>query len=152
MFTILNKSSNLGSRLRSIRINLLLSTLTSSLVPQVDITLPLGTEQAVPDNEEGLREVGLDAPALVVNVVIRSIIRGEVLQGIPRKRVAAVIVDGLDGREREKPHRLTSRHARNKESNSGTYRIQQETLDRMVVQGPERVRHVKAVVPRVKGH
>lgn len=152
MFPVFSQGSGLGSRLSGIRINLLLGTLTSSLVPKFDIAVPLSTEQAVPDDEEGLREVGLDAPALVVNVVIRSIVRREMLQWIPRERIATVVVDGLDGRKCEKPHGLTIRHSRNKESDPGACGIQQETFDRVVVQGSKRVGNVETVVTRVEGY
>ena len=38
----------------------------------------------------------------MVNVMIRSVVGADELEGVPREVVAAVIVDGLDAREAEK--------------------------------------------------
>lgn len=56
----------------------------------------LGIEKSVPESEEGLSKVGLDAPVLVVNIVIFSVVAGDDLERVPWERVAAVVVDCLD--------------------------------------------------------
>lgn len=61
-------------------------------------TLVAGFEQAVPEGEEGLRKVGLDAPALMVDIVVGRIVRRDELQRVKRQLVAAVIVNSLEGR------------------------------------------------------
>lgn len=66
----------------------------------------LGSQELVPESEEGLGEVGLDSPGLVVNVVVGSIVAGDELERIPREGVAAVVIDGLDGRESEEASAL----------------------------------------------
>lgn len=76
---------------------------------------PLGSEPAVPANEEWLGVVclqsqsaasacthaaphtHLDAPALVMHVVVAGIVPENLLQRVPRQRVAAVVVDRLHG-------------------------------------------------------
>lgn len=105
------RGGSFGS-LGGLHIHLLLSVLTSPLVAKLNLALPLSIQQSVPEDEERLRKVGLDAPALVMNVVIGSVVGGEVLQGIPWESVAAMIVNGLDGRAGEEPHRLTVGHSR----------------------------------------
>lgn len=138
--------------LSNICVNLLLSALTSPLVAKLDLARPLGAEQAVPEDKEGLGEVGLDAPTLMVNVMIGGIVGSEVLQRVPGEGVAAVVVNGLDGRKGEEPHGLTVGHARNQESNASTSSIQKESLDGVVVQGAKSVGNVESVVARVEGH
>lgn len=138
--------------LSSIRVNLLLGALTSPLVAKLDLARPLRAEQAVPENKEGLREIGLDTPALVVNVVIRGIVRGEVLQRVPGEGVAAVVVNRLDGRQGKEPHGLAVCHARDQESNASTRCVQKESLNGVVVEGTKCVGNVESVVTRVEGH
>ena len=92
--------------------DLLLSSLPRALVLQFDITIPTGVEQTIPESEERLGEVGLDTPALVVNVMVGGIVGCEMLQRVPRERIAAVIVHGLDRRASEEPHGLANGHPR----------------------------------------
>ena len=41
------------------------------------LALVFGTQEPVPESKEWLGEVGLDAPSLVVNVVVRSVVVGD---------------------------------------------------------------------------
>lgn len=66
-------------RLGRLHVHLLLCVVPSPLVAELHLALPLGIQQSVPENEEGLREIGLDAPALVMNIVVGSVVGGEVL-------------------------------------------------------------------------
>lgn len=96
----------------------------------------------------GLQEkkTDLDAPALVVNIMITGIIPENVLQGIEREGVSAVIIDRLHGRKCEEKHATAHFQAGHLESNAGTERVHQKTLEWMVVERTKRVRHIEAVV------
>lgn len=59
--------------------------------------LILGTRESVPECEERLRVVGLEAPILVVNVVVQGVVGENHLERIERKSVTTVVVDGLHG-------------------------------------------------------
>lgn len=54
----------------------------------------------------------LDTPALVMDIVITGIVRRDLLQRIKWQSIAAMIIDSLDRRAREKPHALTRAHSR----------------------------------------
>lgn len=43
----------------------------------------LGAKQGVPEGEEGLGKVGLDAPVLVVDVVVGGVVTCDELEGVP---------------------------------------------------------------------
>ena len=108
-------------------------------------------QRAVPECEEGLREVRLNAPRLVVDIVVGGVITSDVLHGVPGKRVPAVVVDGLDGREAEEEGALADRHVRNQVSDAGTERVEEEALEGVVVESAVGVGDVEAVVARVEG-
>lgn len=93
----------------------------------------LGSQELVPESEEGLGKVGLDSPGLVVNVVVGSVVAGDELERVPRERVAAVVINGLDGRESEEASALDQRHASHLEANAGTKGVEEETLKGVVV-------------------
>lgn len=153
-FTLFNDgySRRCSLGLSGIHIHLLLGALAGTLVAKLNFTLPLGVEEAVPKDEEGLGEVALDAPALMVNIMIGGIVGGEVLQRIPGEGVSAVVINGLDGRAGEEPHGLAVGHTGNQEANACTSSIQKETLNGMVVESTESVRDIEAVVTRVECH
>jgi hypothetical protein len=96
-----------------------------------------------------LGEVGLDAPALVVDIVVGGIVARDVLQRIPWQRVSAVIVDCLDGRGGKEGNSLTCSHASDQVRKTGTGGIEEETLKGVVVEGTVCVRNVQSVVSRV---
>lgn len=154
MFTLFNDghSWRCGLGLGSIHVHLFLGALSGPLVAKLNLTLPLGVEEAVPEDEEGLGEVRLDAPALMVNIVISGIVGGEVLQRIPGEGVSAVVVDGLDGRAGEEPHGLAVGHTGNQEANARTSGIQKETLNGVIVESTESVGNVETMVTRVERH
>lgn len=60
-------------------------------------TGPDRAEKSVPEGEEWLGEVRLDAPALVVHIVVAGIVRRDVLQRVPGQSVSTVIVNGFEG-------------------------------------------------------
>lgn len=69
---------------------------TGTLVFYSHIALVHGATNAVEVDEEGLREVGLDTPALVVNVVVCGVVRENAVDRVVGECVAAVIHYGLD--------------------------------------------------------
>lgn len=61
----------------------------------------------IPENEERLREVVLDPPALVVHVVKQSVVWGQHLERIPGEMIARMIINGFDRSEDEEENGLT---------------------------------------------
>ena len=108
-------------------------------------------QRAVPEREEGLRKVRLDAPRLVVDVVVGGVITRYVLHGVPWKRVPAVVVNGLDGREAEEEGALADRHVCKQVSDAGAERVEEKALNGVVVESAVGVGDVEAVVARVEG-
>ncbi|CAG7920329.1 unnamed protein product [Penicillium olsonii] len=84
------------SCLGGVEIHLFLRIFTRAFIALGNIAIPLGAEHAIPKDEERLGEVGLDTPALVVDVVVSCIVGCKVLQRIPGELVATVVIDGLD--------------------------------------------------------
>lgn len=81
-----------------------------------------------------------------MNIMVCSIVVGHKLQGIPGEGVATVVVNGLEGRKGKEAHALARCHARQLEADAGTERIEQEALQRVVIQRAIRIRDVQAVV------
>jgi hypothetical protein len=104
----------------------------------------------VPDDEEELREVVLAATQLVVHVVVRRAVPEA--QAIPagQQRQAAVVVDDLDGAEREEEDGGPRGHAGHQEGRRAADGVRDEALERVPVQRAEGVGHHEAVVPRVQ--
>lgn len=148
-----NRHSGSGFRcMGSIKVYLLLGILTGSLVTQLDLASPLRAKKTIPEDEERLGEIGLDTPALVVDVMVSGVVGGEMLQWIPGEGIATVIIDSLDSREGEEPHGLAVSHAGDQESNSSASRIQEESLNRVVVESTEGIWNIETVMTGVEGH
>lgn len=130
--------------------HLLLSTLPGPFVAVLDIALPFGTQHSIPEDEEWLREVVLDTPALMVDVVVGGVVGRDLLKGVPRELVAAMVIDCFNGRHRKEPHALAGRHHGGQESHARTGCIKQESFDWMVVQSTEGVWDIKAMVARME--
>lgn len=92
-----------------------------------------GTQQRIPKGKERLRKVGLDAPRLVVDVMVCGVIVGDELKRIPWESVATVIINRLDTRERKEQGALANSHACQFEGYAGAEGVEQETLERVVV-------------------
>lgn len=132
-------------------VKLLLSSDSRSFVASRNVTAdPFCAEKTVPEGEEWLAEVGLDAPALVVNVVVTGVVAGNVLERIPRKSVTAVIIDSLDSAASKEPHGLSASHTSEHVGNTSTQCVKKEALEGVVVQSAISVRDVKTVVTRVE--
>ena len=58
-----------------------------------------------------------------------------------------MVVDGLEGGNREQKCSLTHRHARHPLSDDSTTRIEKEALDGVVVQCAVRIRYIQPMVP-----
>lgn len=127
-----------------------LCRLSRSFVAEFDVTLPLSVKKTIPESEERLREVRLDTPALMVNVVIGRIVVSKVLQRIPGESIAAMIVHSLDSGTCEEPHGLTVRHARYQKPNASTSSIKKEAFHRVIIEGAEGVWDIKPMMARVE--
>ena len=104
--------------------------------------MPNCAQNSVPECKEWLTEVGLDSPALVVDIVICGIVACNMLKRIPWQLIATMIVNCLDGGPCEEAHSLTWRHASKLVANAGTYSIKEETLNWVIVQRAVSVRHM----------
>lgn len=130
-------------RLQDVDLGLLLGGLAGALVLVRDVaTGPHGAQKLIPEGEERLREVGLNAPALVVDIVVQGVVRGDELEGIQGEGVATVVVDGLDGGTGEEPHGLADAHASDEVGNSGAKSVQEKALNGVVVESAVCVRDV----------
>ena len=128
---------------RSIRLLRCCSRLFLSLFDAIlPVALVSCVEEAVPEGEERLREIGFDAPRLMVDVVVGCVVAGNVLQGVPGKGVTAMVVDSLDRREAEKQDTLPGAHASKFVGHARTKGIEEEPLKGMIVQSTIGVRHV----------
>jgi len=82
--------------------------------------------------------------------VVAGVVRCQVLQWVEWKRVAAVVVDGLDRTAGEEPHALAYGHAGHEVANSSAQCVEEEALEWMVVERAESVWDVETVVSRVE--
>ena len=57
------------------------------------------SEDLVPHDKEGLREVVLVSIELVVDVMVSAVVAEEYMEDVPRKPQTTVVIDGLDGRK-----------------------------------------------------
>lgn len=115
-------------------------------VLQPRVPAPHGPQRPVPEDEKGLGEVGLDPPALMVDVVVGGVVARDVLQRIPRQGVPAVVVDRLDHAAHEEPHSHSGCHEGRFVGEARTDRVHDERFHRVVVQSSVRVGNVQAVV------
>ena len=129
---------------------LLLCNFSCPRVFKTGVAMPHSPQELVPEGEEGLREIGLDAPALVVDIMVRSVVAGDTLERVPGERVSAVVVDSLDGRRSEKYQTLSSSHAGKLERDTRSQGIEKEALKPVVVQSAVSIGHIEAVVARVE--
>ena len=112
--------------------------------------LELGVKHLVPEREEWLGEVALQAEWLVVDVVVDGVVGEEQLEWVQRQNVAAVVVDGLHGGEDEEDDLLAGGEVGDVHGDTGSQGVQQETLDRGVVQGTVGVWDIQSVVDGVE--
>jgi hypothetical protein len=89
----------------------------------------------------------MKGPNLMVNVVVVGIVTREPLQRVEREGVSAVVVDGLEGPNYEHECGLAGRHPSHPLRDHSTARINEETLDRVVVLCAVRIRYMHPVVP-----
>jgi hypothetical protein len=107
------------------------------------------SKDLVPHDKEGLREVVLVAVELMVDVMVSAVVAEEYMEDVPRKPQTTVVVDGLDGREREEEYASPRGHARDEERERATDGVQDESLQWVVVQSSKSVGDDKSVVLRV---
>jgi hypothetical protein len=81
--------------LHFIRIDLELCCFLRPLILVSSVSLPDCPKETIPEGEEWLREIRLDSPTLVVDIMVSGIVACEVLQWIPGKCVPAVVVHGF---------------------------------------------------------
>lgn len=81
-----------------------------------------------------------------MDVVIRGIILKEEVEYITGEPEAAVIVDSLHDSKTEEEYSCPSRHSWHKERDNTAEGVQKKTLQRVVVEGANRVRDDQPVV------
>lgn len=86
----------------------------------------------------------------MVDVVVGGVVGRDLLKGVPRELVAAMVIDCFDCGHREEPHALTGRHSGSQESHTRTGCIKEESFDWVVVQSTKGVRDIKAMVARME--
>lgn len=84
--------------------------------------------------------------------MISSVVGGNLLKGVPRESVAAMIIDRLDRGHGEKPHALTIAHSSCEVCDARTGSIEQESFDGMVIQSTKSIRDIEAMVSGVEFH
>ena len=82
--------------------------------------------------------------------MVARVVPEQPLQRVPGQRVAAVVVNRLEGREAEEDHGTARAHTRQLVAEAGADGVHQQALDGMVVERAKGVGHVKAVVARVE--
>lgn len=82
--------------------------------------------------------------------MVTGVVAGDVLERIPRKSVAAVVVNGLDGAASKEPHGLSASHTSEHVGNTGTQSVKKEALEGVVVKSTVGIRNVEAMVTRVE--
>lgn len=87
----------------------------------------------------------------MVDVVVFSVVTGQMLERIPRQLVSAMVVDSFDSGHCEEPHALTCCHEGALVRNGCTERIKKEAFKGVVVKGTECIRDVETVVARMEG-
>jgi hypothetical protein len=131
------------------RIRLVKSPLSSCSIACVlrgRISLECSAQEVVPEAKEGLGEVILDTPGLMVNIVEGGVVSSKFLEWVPWECISAVVIDDLQGSKSEEPDALTVGHSGKRESNGGTNHIQDEGLSRVGIKSAVAVRHVQTVV------
>lgn len=87
---------------------------------------------------------------LMVDIVEICVVVCEQLKRIPGQLVTTVIINSLESCQDEEEGCLSSAETRYGFAHSASETIKQETLDRMVIQCSESIRHVKPVMYAVK--
>ncbi len=82
----------------------------------------------------------------MMDIVVVGIIGEDELAGVPPQLVAGMIIDRLHGAECEEEDGLADTHAARLLHDQGAKRIEDETLEGMVVERTESVGDVEAVV------
>lgn len=86
-----------------------------------------------------------------MHIMVAGVVAGEMLKGIPRECIPAMIVYCFERSACEKAEALTSRHSSDFECDRGPEDVEEETFERMVVKRTVGVGDVEAVVAGVKG-
>jgi len=89
--------------------------------------------EAVKIGEKGLREIRLDSPALVVDIMIGSIVGEDPVDRVIWECIAAMVQNGLDGGAGEEPHRLAHCHTSEQVRDAGAKSVKCESFEGVVV-------------------
>lgn len=133
-----------------IHFHLLVDTIPGALVAEFDVARPAGAKEAVPEGEERLGEVVLDSPALMVDIVVSGVVPSQLLEGVPRESVAAVVIDRLDSGEGEVQHGLSGAHHSGEIPNPGASSVEEESLDWVIVQSTKRIWYIESMMTRME--
>ena len=92
----------------------------------------------------------LDAPALVVHIMVPCVVPEKVLQGVEGQSVSTVIVNRLHGRKCEKGHSAADPETRYFVGNPCSDSVHEEAFEGVVVESAERVRNIETMMARMK--
>lgn len=84
-------------------------------------------------------------------VMVAGVVGSNLLKWVPRKRIATMVVDGLNCGTCKEPHALARAQSCHLERNAGTKNVEQEPLKGMVIQGAKGVRNIEAVMTGMDG-
>lgn len=106
----------------------------------------LGSQDPVPEDEEGLRKVEIAAVGLVVELVVGGVVAEEKVQRVPGDPHPAVDVHRPNGDEGEEDHGGAGGHPRDGHGDEAAAGVEEEPFWCVVVKRPKGVRRHQAVV------
>jgi len=101
-------------------------------------------------DKEWLREIAFDTDDLMVNVMIICVVPEHHLQRIKGQAVSAVIIDCFEGRKGKEEGCLADGHEAKSLGKGGPDAVEEEALERVVVECAEGVGNVKTVMRLVE--
>lgn len=106
----------------------------------------VGTEKFIPNRKERLRVVVLGALESMMDVMISGVVLEKEMEDVTGQPQPAVVIHGFDHRKAEEDRGCPHGHSRDEVGDGPTKRVDEETLERVVVEGPDRVRDNQSVV------
>lgn len=127
------------------------SCFPTPLIPPPCISHPNRSQNSIPKREKRLRKICFNPPTLMMNIMISRIITRDMLERIPWKCITTMIIYCFDSWGDEKCHTLTGSHAGYFVGDGGAEGVEEESFERVVVEGTVGVGDVETVVTWVEG-
>ncbi|KAL3646483.1 hypothetical protein CASFOL_011663 [Castilleja foliolosa] len=120
-----------------------------AFAPLLDFIRHIRPKNPIPHHKKRLRKVILIPIQLMMYIVISRVVLKERLEKVAGQPKPAVVVDRLEGCEREEENGSPWGHSGNEEREGPTDRVEEDTFERVVVQGSKGVGNDETVVLRV---